>query len=243
MKRKTILIGNTRGLLSTPIDLFNVAQFLMSYQGGAWEKSEIELLLDRGCNELLLDVDRISGEKNDYVIVYFSGHGGLQGDTILEVNPQGELIKESSLFGLADRQLNILDCCRIIHTTPLPIYGSSRGLNAIDWDLRDAVRTEYEELVTNASPQLVRMYSCSEGESSYPSKQGSYYTNSLLSCAKDLLQNNNIVWVCPCHEAAAMKTADEVRRDLKENQHPEIIPAKCLSMAELPFCFNPKSLK
>lgn len=243
MKRKAILIGNTRGLAATPIDLFNVAQFLISYQGGAWEKSEIELWLDKEVNELLLDVERMVGEKNDYVFVYFTGHGGLHEDTIIEVNPQGELIRENTLFGLADRQLNILDSCRDICVTPLPIYGSSRGMSAIERDLRVAVRAEYDELVTHSAPQLIRMYSCSEGESSYPSKHGSYYTNNLISCAKDLLRFKDIVRVYPCHVATAMKTANDVQRDLKKDQHPEIIPAKCLSMAELPFCFNPESLK
>ena len=102
--------------------------------------------------------------------MYFTGHGGLHGDTIIEVNPKGELIKENSLFGLADRQLNILDCCRNIQTTPLPIYGRSRGMGTMEQGLRDAVRAEYDELVMNAAPQFVKMYSCAEDESSYTSR-------------------------------------------------------------------------
>ena len=33
--------------------------------------------------------------------------------------------------------------------------------------LRDEVHKEYDEIVMNAAPQLVRMYSCREGESSW----------------------------------------------------------------------------
>ena len=109
MKRKALMIGNSRGLKATPLDMLHFTQFLMSYQGGAWTRDEIEPWMDKDVNELLNDVEKIVKDQNDYVIVYFTGHGGLQGDTIIEVNPKGELIKENSLFGLADRQLNILE--------------------------------------------------------------------------------------------------------------------------------------
>ena len=243
MKRKAILIGNSRGLTATPLDMANFAQFLMSHQGGAWEKCEINQWMDKDVNELLTDVQAVADEKNDYVIVYFTGHGGLQSDTIFEVNPQNEIIKENSLFGLADRQLNILDCCRVTLTTPLTIYGSSRSMSALEQQLFEDVRAEYDDMVMNAAPQLVRLYSCSEGESSYPSSNGSYYTNNLISCAKELLKTNNVVTVHQCHIVAGQKTAADVLDDLKMSQHPTIIPAKCLAQAELPFCFNPASLK
>lgn len=74
-------------------------------------------------------INKIKDEKNDYVIVYFTGHGGLQGDTIVEVNPKNELLKENYFFGIAERQLNILDCCRTVQTSPLNIYGSKRGMS------------------------------------------------------------------------------------------------------------------
>ena len=170
MRRKAILLGNRRNLdIITPIDMFRFAQFLMSYQGGAWDMTEIVPWLDKSAKSILDDLDAIKNEDNDYVIVYFTGHGALQGDTIMEVNPSLELLKENSFFGLAERQLNILDCCRCTYSTPLPIYGSSRGLSATEKSLRDDVRKEYEDMVMGAAPQLVRLYSCSEGESSYPS--------------------------------------------------------------------------
>ena len=205
MKRKAILIGNSRGLSVTPLDMFNIARFLMSYQGGAWKACEIEPWLDMDVNELLKGVETIAVEKYDYVIVYFTGRGGLQGDTIIEVNTKNQLIKENSLFGLADRQLNILDCCRIIQTTPLSIYGSSRGMSAIEQKLCDDVRAEYDDLVMNAAPQMVKMYSCAENETSYATKTGSYYTNNLIVCSKELLKINEVVRIYQCHEATALK--------------------------------------
>jgi hypothetical protein len=243
MKRKAIIIGNSRELNATPMDMLRFSKFLMSLQGGAWEKEEIVECKDKAANDILKVIDDIKAENNDYVIVYFTGHGGVQGDTILEVNPASELLKENSFFGLATRQLNIMDCCRCLVTTPLSIYGSSRGMSPMQRALRDEVRKEYEELVMNAAPQLVRMYSCREGESSWPSKDGSYYTNNLIGCAKDLLNTNSVVWVYQCHDATAVKTTADVQDDLHRDQHPDIIPTKCLAQAELPICFNPKVLK
>lgn len=94
MKRKALMTGNSRGLKATPLDMLHFTQFLMSYQGGAWTRDEIEPWMDKDVNELLNDVEKIVKGQNDYVIVYFTGHGGLHGDTIIEVNPKGELIKE-----------------------------------------------------------------------------------------------------------------------------------------------------
>lgn len=242
MRRKAILLGNRRNLDITPIDMFRFAQFLMSYQGGAWDMTEIVPWLDKSAKSILDDLDAIKNEDNDYVIVYFTGHGALQGDTIMEVNPSLELLKENSFFGLAERQLNILDCCRCTYSTPLPIYGSSRGLSATEKSLRDDVRKEYEDMVMGAAPQLVRLYSCSEGESSYSSACGSYYTNNLIDCVNELLSTTQVVSVHQCHAAAALKTITGVKNNLKRDQHPAIIPTKCISLAELPFGFNPSAL-
>lgn len=242
MKRKALLIGNSRNLNSTPVDMLRFSKFLMSLPGGAWEKEEIVECKDKMADEILKIIEEVKAERNDFVLVYFTGHGGVQGDTILEVNPALELLKESSFWGLALRQLNILDSCRCIVTTPLSIYGSSRSMNHMQRVLREKVRKEYEELVMNAAPQLVRMYSCREGESSWPAKDGSYYTNNLIGCANELVKTNRVVRVHQCHDAAAIKTATDVQNALHRDQHPDIIPTKCLAQAELPICFNPKAL-
>ena len=242
MKRKAIIIGNSRNLNATPVDMLRFSKFLMSLQGGAWETGEIVECKDKKADEILKNLNDIKAEKNDFVIVYFTGHGGVQGETILEVNPALELLKEDSFFGLAPRQLNILDCCRCLVTTPLSIYGSSRGVSPMQRAFRDEVRKEYDELVMNSAPQLVRMYSCKEGESSWPSKDGSYYTNNLIGCANELLKTNRVVFVHQCHDVVAIKTAADVQNDLQRDQHPDIIPTKCLAQAELPICFNPKIL-
>lgn len=88
------------------------------------------------------------------------------------------------------------------------------------------------------------MYSCQEGESSYPYKgeKGSVYTQALISSAYELLRTNDIVHVYECHERAAQITIS-VTQAVHKDQHPEIAPAKCMSIMELPICFNPICLK
>lgn len=42
MKKKALLIGNTMGLVATPLDLLKVASFLMSNREGVWNRDEIK---------------------------------------------------------------------------------------------------------------------------------------------------------------------------------------------------------
>lgn len=70
MKKKAIKIGNSRGLDATLVDMLHFSKFLMSLQGGAWEKEEIVECMDRTADEILKVIDAIKAENNDYVIVY-----------------------------------------------------------------------------------------------------------------------------------------------------------------------------
>lgn len=242
MKRKAVLIGNTRNLSGTPKDLAMVARHLVSYQGGGWVKDEIEIFIDEPASFIVDKFEKIRDENNDFVIVYFTGHGMMQGNTITEVNLAQELIDEDVLFGLAERQINILDCCRGVVTTPVPIFRRRRSMVPVNSDEIEEVRKQYDDLIMNGSaPQFVRMYSCDANESSYCLSNGScsYYTRSLMDSISDILKKDNIARVYACHQEAAIRTTDSVLNDLKQNQHPVIIPAKCAAAAELPLGFNP----
>ena len=122
------MIGNSRGLKATPLDMLHFTQFLMSYQGGAWTRDGIEPGMDKDVNELLNDVEKIVKDQNDYVIVYFTGHGGLHGDTIIEVNPKGELIKEDLNELTGKKYQDIAQSCfPIIHSS----CASAKGVHWI----------------------------------------------------------------------------------------------------------------
>lgn len=236
MKRKAILIGNNRNIIGVNKDLIDFRDFLQSYSGGAWNADEITILLNRSASELTKEISNIKSEGYDYSIVYFTGHGGLNGETIVEINPSGEVIPESELFGISSKQINILDSCRVIIAGSTKIDGATT--NTATEDERNSVRAEFESLLLSAAPQFVKIYSCSEGEESYAPSSGSYYTQSLLNEAKGLLCTNKIVSIYHCHNLAAIETI-KLAKSNGHVQTPQIIPAKCLLSQELPFCFIP----
>lgn len=175
------------------------------------------------------------------MIVYFTGHGGCSNETIMEVNPQNECMMESMLIGLAPKQLNILDCCRSWIPGYVPIDEDHSSATS---DIRALVKKEYENLIKVAAEQQVRIYSCREGESSYSFKEGkgSIYTQCFLESAKALLNKQDVVSVYDCHEEAKSKTIRILQKS-NQIQTPDIVPAKCLSILELPISFNPTCLK
>lgn len=241
MKKKALLIGNSRNLEGTSKDMLDFQMFLMSEQGGAWEQDEIRALIDAPVAQLKCVIGEVKKESYDYVIVYFTGHGGCINETIMEVNPQNECIIESMLIGLAPKQLNVLDCCRSWIPGNVPIdEDHSRATS----EIRKIVKEEYENLIMKAANQQVRIYSCREGESSYPFREGngSVYTQCFLESAKTLLKKQDVVSVYDCHDKAKLETIRVVQRN-NLTQTPDIVPAKCLSVLELPISFNPACLK
>lgn len=245
MKRKALLLGDTRGLDAiSKKDIENITNFLKSDGGGAWDDSEIDPLIDKHSDDLFKRIEDVKAEANDFVLVYFTGHGGTRGDTILEVNPNPDYLEAGSFLNLAPRQINIFDCCR--HDVANPIEVSvgvgKKKRKAFDANNTEKVRLKYEQLVMNACPQSVNLYSCSKGEGSSFNANGSYYTQCLIESAKDLLPTMDVVRVHDCHKMAAIATADMAFKERGIQQHPEIEPAKCLYAQELPICFNPNTV-
>ena len=241
MKRIALLFGNNRGLKGTRKDILDFLTFLLSPQGGAWEQTEVKGIINPTKATIENKVKEIKDGNYDYVIVYFSGHGGCKNGTILEINPQNEQIQESLLLGLAPKQLNVLDCCRSLVSGGIAIDETH---DAGSQDMHDSVRKEYEELIEAAVDQQVRMYSCMQEECSYTlvNGQGSVYTQVLLDSAKSLLGTMDIVRTSDCHARTYQLTVDLTSKQ-NLNQHPDIVAAKCLSCQELPISFNPMCLK
>lgn len=241
MEKIALLIGNTNRLIGTQKDMLDFRLFLQSPQGGAWNDTEIKGFVDEPASRVLSEIENIRNHGYDYVIIYFTGHGGVKEGTILQINPSNETIKEADLLGIAPKQITILDCCRSIIGDGAPIDEEHDFSNP---EIHNAVRIEFEQLIDSAAPQQIRMYSCQEGESSYPyaGGQGSIYTQALIESAYVLLRSNDVVHVYECHDRAAQKTI-AVTQNVHIDQHPEIVPAKCMSCMELPISFNPVCLK
>lgn len=204
MKRIAFLFGNTDGLKGVKKDIKRFRAFLESDVGGAWESWEI----DSGC-DLALDVVRrkigdIRRGGYDYVIVYFSGHGGMIRTTKLCLNSDEECIDEGEFAGLAGRQLSIFDCCRaspdMATNSKVATFDAANEANMLDY--RYLYRARYERLIEKASPQDVRLYACQKYKKAYDTSKGGMYTQQLIDDAIEQSKHGN-AYVKDVHRAAA----------------------------------------
>lgn len=239
MKRRALLIGNSRGLAGVKRDIANMRQFLMGRYGGAWCNGEIETMMNPSLSDLKSKLKVIKAEQNDFVIVLFSGHGGYERTTVLEINGQNEIIDDTELIGLAPRQISIFDCCRVVCS-----YQEEREmlmerkLFSIT-DSVDTIRQRYDSRIMQAIPQQDRLYACKIGQCAHDHQDGSgaYYLNNLLKHARSISGAYGLVG--DVHEDAAEDTKTEVL--IKENaiQEPVCSLPKCLSSQQLIISIHP----
>ena len=239
MKRRALLIGNSRGLAGVKRDIANMRQFLMGRYGGAWRNGEIETMMNPSLSDLKSKLKVIKAEQNDFVIVLFSGHGGYERTTVLEINGQNEIIDDTELIGLAPRQISIFDCCRVVCS-----YQEEREmllerkLFSIT-DSVDTIRQRYDSRIMQAIPQQDRLYACKIGQCAHDHQDGSgaYYLNNLLKHARSISGAYGLVG--DVHEDATEDTKTEVL--IKENaiQEPVCSLHKCLSSQQLIISIHP----
>ncbi|MBN3724364.1 caspase family protein [Burkholderia sp. Ac-20379] len=227
MKRKALLIGNTSNLQGVQLDLERFSAFLRSDTGGAWYSSEITTLENVDRQRLLMEVEKLKLQNLDYLIVLFSGHGGHQRKTLLELNGSGEFVYETSLQNIAQRQLNIYDCCRVTVQVTTESYAMDARADSVRRADLD-VRRRYEDRIMQAIPQQIRLYSCAVGEYSYDTPSGAVYLSNFLHAARTISPGAGFKLVGDAHAEAR----DAVKRK-ESRQNPEADLPKCLSMQQL----------
>ncbi len=202
MTRFAFLFGNTDGLQGVRKDIANIKTFLMSDIGGAWENNEIATAEDISLKQVIEVCGAIKRRYLDYVVVYFSGHGGMKRTTNLCINPQEEVISEAAFSSLAKRQLMILDCCRVYPQVVTNVKKATLDESVESFQQRrNLCRKRYENLIMSASPQEITLYACQPGKCAYDSSRGGFYTHQLLSNAVELLKEGD-VYVRTLHEKA-----------------------------------------
>lgn len=221
IKRLAVLIGNTNSLPGIQNDLEDFEHFLNSNIGGVWNSdTEICKAYNVSRKELLNSLKKIRNANFDYLIFYFSGHGGLDrssGSTILELNRNGDTIDISDLAGISIRQLNIFDCCRILpESIQKSVINESAMFSAENLCIKS--RDLYNARIMASAKQQINLYACSCGECANATGHGSIYTKNLLKAAKSF--NTSDVLVLDAHKKACKPTAFEAR-EYKENQHPD----------------------
>ena len=237
MEKKILLIGNDDGLPGVKVDIENYKQFFKSPVGGSWLEREFTVKLNPTKRELTNELIRLKNLSLDYVIVVFSGHGGQERETVLELNPQGELIGETELEFIAKRQLNIFDCCRCYPET----ITDSRQFEALIKSFSSFnTRERYENRILKAIPQQVILYSCSIGEISNDTKDGGIYSRFLLKSARNIIDEFKLLGTAHV-EAYELTIENNKKLPLEKHQHPEAVLPKCFSSQQLIIGIEPET--
>lgn len=185
MKRYAFLFGNTDGLKGVKTDLNRFRVFLESNIGGAWDRDEIYCRCDLNYDEVMPIIETIRNSRYDYVVVYFSGHGGMKRTTELCLNADGAVLNEEEICGLADKQLSIYDCCRAFPKVVKTAMNFTLDESVESYlDRRNIYRKRFDSLIANASEQDVRLYACHPDRYANDTSDGGVYTKHLLDVAE-----------------------------------------------------------
>lgn len=246
MKRRILIVGNTRGETGVSTDIRSYKKFFHKNDGGAWEPHEIETMLNPTRKQMLDKISNLKRENLDFFIFVFSGHGGfsrLHDTTVMElsmVGRQAQDLYESELTGIAPRQLSILDCCRsyyneILEKPATIICNRATMLNeGVDY-ARIHARNVYNALVRQSCPCHIILYACSKGESANGYEgEGGVYSQALL----DIDKYFSVYDGCYPVEEAHSNAKKEVMDNLTEEQTPSAKLPRCLSSQRLPWAVH-----
>lgn len=239
MKRLAILLSHVDGELSSNKDAGDMYKFLVSLRGGAWSRDEIFYEDNIQLWKLCDLIDDVRNRKLDYLFFYFSGHGGYVRDTELELNPDEERISERHLTGLADRQLNIYDCCRAPISKTFA-EDSMEMLKEATESMRSGVRNLFNSRVMAAAPQHMSLYACRIGQKAYDDGNGGVYTQKLLSTAN--AASDRVLLASQVHARVSEQMLKESILQGCKAQTPDYFMAKLPSRLQLPFAINPNQI-
>lgn len=240
MRKIALLIGNSDGLEGVKTDLFEWKKFLISPVGGAWERHEINMIMNPQKCELLSYINELRKTKAyDFAIVVYSGHGGYDRQTILEINKHEETINETDLYFIAPRQISVFDCCRCLVDGSEPINESQRTFSSGGpLSHLQKIRNAYNQRIGQAIPQQICLYACRIGETALDTESGALYIQTLLWKAKLFPNNEEFRTVEEIHKDASSLTY--IKGLLKKHtQHPAASLPKCLTRQKLILSINP----
>lgn len=240
MKKIALLIGNSDGLEGVKTDLFEWKKFLTSPKGGAWERHEINMIMNPQKCELLSYINELRKTKAyDFAVVVYSGHGGYDRQTILEINKHEETINETDLYFIAPRQISVFDCCRCLVDGSEPINESQRTFSSGGpLSHLQKIRNAYNQRIGLAIPQQVCLYACRIGETALDTESGALYIRTLLRQAKLFPKNEEFRTVESIHAKASVYTSLKALKR-KHTQHPAASLPKCLTRQKLILSINP----
>lgn len=227
MKKKAIIIANQDALLpGVAKDIEHIQSFLKGVAGGAWNTDEIDVKINPKKSDLslYLSLKRLMGY--DYIMVFFTGHGGhKRNETYVCINNEGEMIAQSQLENISRKQMNIYDCCR---SELESLSESKKQFSVMDsLESRDMSRLSkeearrlYERAITQAKPQQLILYSCSLNEYSQDESYGALYLTNLLKDAINFANTKYMKGFKLALESHA-NAAERVKKDNRDYQNPQ----------------------
>ena len=243
MKRKALIIGNTRGDVGVCKDLLAYQKHLFNEKGGAWATGtdEVIVLRDPTREGVLSCIQRLKQEKLDFFMFIFTGHGGfsrMHNDTLMELSANGEEeIYETEILKVAPRQLNIMDCCRVYFPEAmekLSMILANRQDSVMMNFSRQHARKVYDDLVMRSCIAQISLYACAIGESASGfHDKGSVFTNALLDLS-NFGTNSGIYTV----EEAFNHAKFTIVNNPYEDQTPTARLPKCLANQRLPWAIR-----
>lgn len=216
VSRKALLIGcpGKIGNLLPGVnhDLKNVRQYLLSDKGGSWNPHEIEVL--NNPTEVRLN-QAIAGAKDDYLFVYFSGHGYTDAHKRRMISLNDRSIPDVNLLNESPRQLVIIDACRNF---------ISSGIGSLNTQPDTANHFEsfstyelFSEQIMLSPPGKIIVHSTQSGYSSYDTRSGGVFTNNLLKVSARMTSDFDY---CPCGIQTILKYVPEFINNAGYQQTP-----------------------
>jgi hypothetical protein len=187
MKKRVLLISGSLSknhpdhLSGADRDIINYCRFFSSAIGGAFLESEITILQNPSSDKIEHHTKLNCG--SDVNIIVFSGHGetdAYSGVHYIWIN-DNEKINVGDLYNSSNRQVFILDSCRIEQQAnhfdgllgdPLNLTFDNRNL--------DLARKMYDRQLEDCAYGRYFLFSSGYGEASYGDNSGGIYSRSLL---------------------------------------------------------------
>lgn len=226
MDRKVFIIGsplaksNTIFYSGVKRDVENFYSFFTSPTGGGYRDNEIIYLENPSKYDIIL---YLNSAPSDFVTTVFSGHGFTQNKTTyLDINSQESISLRNIVTNIrADRKLILTDICRSYKRSDFSHFLGDPSSMHFESNLsnRDA-RTLFENSLLDTNPGLQIIYSCSEGESSTITENGSYFSNALLTGIQNwssCIKNGSIL----LGEGAFKCSSYHLKRNPKAKQIPQ----------------------
>lgn len=189
--RKAVLIGcpgdRNNFLEGVKQDIKNICNYLKSDKGGAWYDSEIEVIYNPTFDKVSSVVHSVNV---DYTFIYFSGHGFTNTDDHRMLCLKDYDMSDKFLLNESPRQLIIVDACRNYIApgiTGIPDFGEQ-------WDHFDAtspIHDLFDKYIENSPNGKLIIHATKQGEFSYDSPNGGYFTQALLHVSTRIKNKNN----------------------------------------------------